>query len=81
VNVHPAAFAVGLGFLVGGIVTEVNHVLSFAAVVTAASTGALRYAAVLRRADSARVDLATARGFYIGFIASVLLLALDHFIR
>jgi hypothetical protein len=81
VNVHPAALAVGLGFLIGGIVTEVNHVLSFAAVVTAATTGVLRYAAVLRGLAPSQVELATARGFYVGLIVSAAFLALDHFIR
>jgi hypothetical protein len=78
VNVPSAAFAVGVGFLVGGIVTEVNHVLSFAAVVTAASTGVLRYRAVLLCRPQARVELETARGFYVGLIASLVLLVLDH---
>ena len=77
-NVHPAAIAVGLGFLVGGIVSEVNHVLSFAAVVTAACAGAARYSVVLLGRDQLQVERATARGFFVGLIASVAFLVLDH---
>lgn len=77
-NVHPAAVAVGVAFLIGGIVGEVSHVLSFAAVVTAATAGVSRYAAVLLERPAAQVERATARGFFVGLVVSLVLLALDR---
>lgn len=66
------------GLVLGSIVTSVNHVLSFAAVVTAALTGAARYAAVLSGADENQVERATAYGFFLGAGLSVGLLLLDR---
>jgi hypothetical protein len=78
VNVHPAAIAVGLAFLIGGIVGEVSHVLSFAAVVTAATAGISRYTVVLLGRPAAQVERATAMGFFVGLIVSLALLFLDR---
>lgn len=63
----------------GGIVSSVNHVLGFAAVVTATLTGAARYAAVLTDFDKRQVERATAYGFYLGVLFSALFLVLDRF--
>jgi hypothetical protein len=62
----------------GGIVNGVNHVLGFAAVVTAAFAGTARYTAVLIDADKRQVERTTAFGFYLGVLLSVLLLILDR---
>jgi hypothetical protein len=78
VNSHPAAIAATFGFLIGGIVSAVDHVLSFAAVLTAATTGAARYAAVLRGGSDRQVERTTAWGFFLGVLASVLALLLDR---
>ena len=64
-------------FVLGDIVSSVNSVLSFAAVVTAAAAGASRYAAVLLGADRDRVERATARGFYLGVLVSAILFVLS----
>lgn len=72
------AIAATIALLIGGIVNSVNHVLSFAAVVIAASTGAARYVAVLRGAKEHQVERATAWGFFFGLLASVVFLALDR---
>jgi len=78
-NGHPAAFAVGVGLLIGGAVSAVAEVLSFVAVVTAACAGVSRYTVVLLRHDQAQIERATARGFFIGPIASAALLILGRF--
>jgi hypothetical protein len=78
VNSHPATIAATIGFLLGGIVSTVNHALSFVAVVTAVLTGAARYYAILRGADKDQVERATAYGFFLGALLSALLLAFDR---
>lgn len=65
-------------FVVGGIASGIDHVLSFAAVVTAAFAGTTRYVAVLSDADSRRVERATALGFFLGVPVSALILAIDR---
>lgn len=64
--------------VIGGIASGVNHVLNFAAVVTAAFAGTTRYVAVLGGADPRRVERATALGFFLGVPASGLILAIDR---
>jgi hypothetical protein len=64
--------------VIGGIVSSVNHALSFAAVVTAALTGTARYAAVLAGADRHRLERATAYGFFLGTPVTIFLFALDR---
>ena len=80
-NSHLAALAAAIGFIVGGIVSAVGGVLGFVTVVTAVCTGASRYAAVLLDCDQDQIERATAKGFFVGTIASIVLLVLDHFIR
>lgn len=63
-NITPAIAATVIGFVFGGIVISVNHVLSFAA--------------VLRGSDKAQVERATAYGFYLGALLSVGLLLIDR---
>jgi hypothetical protein len=76
-NGHPAGFAAGIGLFIGGVVTAVDEVLSFVAVVTAACTGAARYTAVLLGRDQEQIERATAGGFFVGLVVSVILLLLD----
>jgi len=78
-NSHLTALAAALAFAIGGVVTAIDNLLSFVAVVTAAFTGAARYAAVLFAYDQSRVERATARGFFVGLAVSVALLTLDRF--
>jgi hypothetical protein len=65
----------------GDIVTSVNHVLGFMAVVTAAGASVARYGAVLTDADRRRVDRSTAYGFHLGILLGLGLFALDHLLR
>jgi hypothetical protein len=64
--------------VVGGIVSSVNHVLGFMAVVTAAAASVVRYVVVLGSADRRRVERMTAYGFHLGIVAAVVLFILDQ---
>jgi hypothetical protein len=64
--------------VIGGIVSGVNHVLSFTAVVTAAVTGTARYAVVLSGAGARLVERATALGFFLGIPITGLFFAIDQ---
>lgn len=61
----------------GGIVSSVNHLLGFMAVVTAAGASGARYAVVLTNADRRRVERMTAYGFHLGVLAAAILFILD----
>jgi hypothetical protein len=77
-NSHFAVLAAALGIALGGLVSAVNEVLSFVAVVTAACTGTARYIAVLLHKEQAEVEQATARGFVLGIALSALFLLVEH---
>lgn len=62
----------------GGIVTSVNSVLGFVAVVTAAAASLAHYAVVLTNANRRRVELMTAYGFHLGILAAAILFILDQ---
>jgi hypothetical protein len=70
--------AAAIGFILGGIASAIGGVLGFVAVVTAACAGASRYAAVLLSRDQAQIERATAKGFFVGVLASVVFLLLDR---
>jgi hypothetical protein len=63
--------------VVGGIVSSINSVLGFMAVMTAAGASAARYAVVLTNADRRRVERMTAYGFHLGILAAAILFILD----
>lgn len=76
---HPAASLAALaGLLIGAAVTVLDHALSFVAVLTAVLTATARYFAILRGAEKPQVERITARAFFLGFVVSLLLLALDR---
>lgn len=77
-NGHPAAFAAGFGLFIGGLVSAIDDVLGFVAVVTAACAGAARYTAVLLRRDQAVIERVTARGFFAGVLFSTVFLFIDR---
>lgn len=77
-NDHSAAIAALFGAVIGSIVTAIDHVFSFIAVVTAIFTAAARYYATLRGAEKSQLDRITAYGFFVGFVLSLLLLILDQ---
>jgi len=77
-NSHFAVLAAALGIALGGLVSAINEVLSFVAVVAAAATGTARYIAVLLHKEQAEVEQATARGFVIGIALSALFLFIEH---
>lgn len=62
----------------GGIVSSINSVLGFMAVVTAAAASVARYGTILTSADRRRVERMTAYGFHLGILAAVVLFALDQ---
>jgi hypothetical protein len=64
--------------VIGGNVESANHLLGFAAVVTAAFAGAARYAMVLTDADERQVERATAVGFFSGGSIGALMFLLDN---
>jgi hypothetical protein len=61
-----------------GIVSSVNSVLGFMAVVTAAAASVARYGIVLTNADRRRVERMTAYGFHLGIFGAAVLFALDQ---
>jgi hypothetical protein len=61
----------------GGIVSSLNSVLGFTAVVTAAAASFARYAIVLTHADRRRVERMTAYGFHFGILIAAILFILD----
>jgi hypothetical protein len=61
-----------------GIVSSVNSVLGFMAVVTAAAASVARYGIALTNADRRRVERMTAYGFHLGIFAAVVLFVLDQ---
>ena len=63
--------------VLGGIVSSVNSVLGFMAVVTAAGASVVRYAFVLINGDRRRVERMTAYGFHLGIFAAAILFILD----
>ncbi len=63
--------------LVGGIVSSLNSVLGFLAVVTAAAASFARYVIVLTNADRRRVERMTAYGFHLGILSAAILFILD----
>lgn len=65
-------------FVIGEIVSGVNSVLGFTAVVTAAAASLAHYVIVLTDADRRRVERMTAYGFHLGILAAIILLVLDH---
>ena len=78
-NGYPVGFAAGIGLFIGGIVSAIDDVLGFVAVVTAACAGAARYTAVLLRCDQAQIERVTARGFFAGVLLSAAFLMIDRF--
>jgi hypothetical protein len=62
----------------GGIVSSVNSVLGFMAVVTAAAASVARYGIVLTNANRRRVERMTAYGFHLGIFAGAVLFVLDQ---
>lgn len=64
-------------FVVGGIVSSLEHLLGFIAVVTAAAATTTRYAFALINPDRQRLERATAYGFHGGILAAISLFALD----
>lgn len=62
----------------GGIVSSVNSVLGFTAVVTAAAASFVRYVVVLVSSDRRRVERMTAYGFHLGVFAAAVLFILDQ---
>lgn len=63
--------------VVGGIVSSVNSLLGFMAVVTAAGASVLRYAIVLMDPGRRRVERMTAYGFHLGIVIGIILFILD----
>jgi hypothetical protein len=62
----------------GGIVSSINSVLGFMAVVTATAASVARYGTILSSQDRRRVERMTAYGFHVGIFAAVVLFALDQ---
>jgi hypothetical protein len=62
----------------GGIVSSINSVLGFMAVVTAVAASLARDTTVLTRADRRRVERMTAYGFHLGILGATVLFALDQ---
>lgn len=78
-NEHSTAIAAAMmGLLIGAVVSVLDHALSFVAVLTAVLTATARYFAILRGAEKPQVERITARAFFLGFLVSLLLLALDR---
>ena len=78
-NEHSTAIAAAMiGLLVGAVVSVLDHALSFVAVLTAVLTATARYFAILRGAEKPQVERITARAFFLGFLVSLLLLALGR---
>ena len=63
--------------LLAGIVSSIDHLLGFTAVVTAAAASVARYAVVLTNPNRRRLEPVTAYGFHFGFLAAIALFALD----
>lgn len=73
-----AAISAAIGFLLGGLLVDaVTSVLGVVVLVTGLCAAAGREAAVLAGSDHETVKRMTARGFYAGVVASVLVLIAD----
>jgi len=65
-------------FVVGGIVSSLNYLFGFVAVVTAAAASTARYIIVLTNPNRHRLERATAYGFHVGIVAALALFAVDQ---
>lgn len=59
-----------LALLLGGVVSVLGDVLTFVALVTAATSLSMRYYSVLRGYSKKKIDQATAFGFFLGVVVS-----------